>query len=374
MVPAPAIVWHCIAVPERIGRSMLAGRVELARWRAVLAGVLEEQLLDEPDQLHFAVFPGPPGGEPGTVALWVAVCGRDWLRDLLQVLERAGHRIARVVAERTPLQEGPVQIQVCQGAALAQVVLCSTQGVAVLPLVPDAVAHIRAQHLALVAAADVEDPGVLALAAEPALLALAERMFEQRAVLQTPLQRMEQAALSPWNLAQGECGVPHGGRVGRRLRELWHVFVRAPAWRPVRWALVAGAVVQVLALNAVAWQIDSQLQQRRMAVRTVLTDTFPEVQVVVDAPVQMRRALDALALARGVSRGPDLGQLLTVAGTVAPHLALSAVDLDHSTVRLALQTPDAAQVTRLVAGLVDQGWQAEARGDTIQVQLREPQP
>jgi len=375
VLPARAVVWHRMAVPERIGRNMLAGRVDLVRLRALLTGVLEEQLLDEADQLHFAVFPGPSGAEPGMLVLWVATCGRDWLRDLLQTLERAGHSVTRVVAERQPLQEGPAQVQVCQGSSLAHMVLCTTQGVAVLPLVPDAVAQIRAQHTLLAAqGGDTAHAGAPVLFAEPALLALAERLFEQRAELQTPLQRMALAAQSHWNLAQGEWGAPHGGRVGKQLRDAWRQLARAPAWRPVRWALLVGAVLHVLALNAVAWQLDSQLQQRRGAVRQVLTDTFADVHVVVDAPVQMRRSLDALALARGVSTGPDLGQLLTVVGTLDPRVELNAIDLDNATVRLRLRPSDAVQATRLAARLVEKGWQAQAQAGVIQVQLQELQP
>ena len=51
----------------------------------MLEGLLEDQLLDEPEALHFALQPQARGGGP----LWVATCDRAWLRAALQVLESA---------------------------------------------------------------------------------------------------------------------------------------------------------------------------------------------------------------------------------------------------------------------------------------------
>ena len=87
--------WRRIELPK--GTS--AGSPRL---RAVLEGLLEDQLLDEPDTLHFAVQPQVKPSEP----LWVAVCDRGWLRSAVQVLEAAerpaaAHR-AGVRARRRP--------------------------------------------------------------------------------------------------------------------------------------------------------------------------------------------------------------------------------------------------------------------------------
>ncbi len=79
VIPARALSWHGITLPERVLRSMLSGRIEPARARGVLAGVLEEQLLDDSEKLHFAVFGAPPAASGDAPRAWVAACDRAWL-------------------------------------------------------------------------------------------------------------------------------------------------------------------------------------------------------------------------------------------------------------------------------------------------------
>ena len=70
--------------------------------RAVLEGLLEDQLLDDPPALHFALAPG--AANDGKT--WVAVCDKAWLRSGLQALEAAGMAVARIVPERVPAAPG----------------------------------------------------------------------------------------------------------------------------------------------------------------------------------------------------------------------------------------------------------------------------
>ncbi len=70
----------------------LGANQQTPRLRSILEGLLEDRLLDDPAQLHFALQPGARAGSP----VWVAVCDRSWLRDHLQALEAARPtRIAR---------------------------------------------------------------------------------------------------------------------------------------------------------------------------------------------------------------------------------------------------------------------------------------
>ena len=91
IAPAAAISWHQVELP----RGTQAGS---ARLRAVLEGLLEDRLLDEPDSLHFALQPLARPGEP----VWVAVCDRAWLRAAVQVLEAAQRPATRIVPEFAP--------------------------------------------------------------------------------------------------------------------------------------------------------------------------------------------------------------------------------------------------------------------------------
>ncbi len=68
VLPATQLSWHRVQLPRGVGPRS-------PRLRATLAGLLEEQLLDEPEQLHFALDPDAGAGGPA----WVAVCHSRWL-------------------------------------------------------------------------------------------------------------------------------------------------------------------------------------------------------------------------------------------------------------------------------------------------------
>ena len=59
--------------------------------RAALIGLLEDALLDEPQDVHFAVRTSASGGKEQ----WVAACRRDWLGAHLAALEAADRPVAR---------------------------------------------------------------------------------------------------------------------------------------------------------------------------------------------------------------------------------------------------------------------------------------
>src|SRR3989344_5320564 len=95
VVPARALSWQRVQLPP--GLALGAGQ-QTPRLRSVLEGLLEDRLLDDASQLHFAIQPDANPGEP----VWVAVCDRTWLRDNLQALEAASRRAWR-------LGSGPVR-------------------------------------------------------------------------------------------------------------------------------------------------------------------------------------------------------------------------------------------------------------------------
>lgn len=357
VVPARALSWHLVAMPARVKAALLSGRMELSRRRAVLTGALEEHLLEDAEQLHFAVFPGQDD------SLWVATCARQWLTQCLQPLEAAGYAVTRLVAETTPQVDGPVQVVFCAGMEPAQLVFSGARGVGVgvLPLSSAALAYVRTL-------------GDVAFFAEPALLAMAEQMAAAPVQLQTAVQRMQQAAQSPWNLAQGEINASQGGRLRKRLLEAWQQWMHAPAWRPMRWGLLTLLLVQVLALQVLAWKERAQLAQRRAAVQAILLQTFPDVQVVVDAPLQMQRAVDALALSRGVGQGPNLGRLLSVLGSLSGELRVSAVEVRGPELRLQTSGLTQASAPALLAGLASRGIQATLQDQQLTIRTQEERP
>lgn len=89
VVPAADIAWHRLVLPK----------APSAKLRAALAGLLEDVLLEDTDDAHYAVAPQAlPGQET-----WIAVTHRAWLRTQLAALEGA-----RVIVDRLVPQAEPV--------------------------------------------------------------------------------------------------------------------------------------------------------------------------------------------------------------------------------------------------------------------------
>lgn len=296
VVPVQALSWHRVTLPP----GLPLGTSATARVRSVLEGLLEDQLLDEPSQLHFALAPEAHAG----AASWVAVCDRTWLREHLQALEAAGRRPSRVVPEFAP---GPAQawaLGTPEEAWLVRTGLEPDQGLAWLPLSSGA--------LALWADTDGSSPSIQA---EPAVAALAEQRLGQPVTLQTADQRALEAARSPWDLAQFDLASTGRTRLLRDVRSLLRAGLSAPQWRAARWAAGLILGVHLVGLNAAAWQEQQTLKAKQAAVRTTLTQTFPQVAVVVDAPVQMARELALLRQTAGSAGPQDFEALLAAAGT-----------------------------------------------------------
>ena len=309
VVPARALSWQRVQLPP--GLPLGAGQ-QTPRLRSVLEGLLEDRLLDDAAQLHFALQPDAQAGAP----LWVAVCDRTWLREHLQALEAAGRRVARVVPEFAPGPTASGRPELCAlGTPEDACVVLAGQGadlgVAVLPLSPMALTLARA-------GAGVDDDDALVVRAEPAVAALAERTLGQRVALHTASQRALDAARGDWDLAQFDLASTGRTRALRKLGSAASALLYAPQWRAARWGAALLVVAHLVGLNAWAWQERQALAAKQAAVRNALTQTFPKVQVVVDAPVQMERELAQLRQAAGSVSARDLEPLLAAAGGALP--------------------------------------------------------
>ena len=340
IVPAAALSWHRIELP----RGVAPGSTRL---RAALEGLLEDQLLDEPETLHFALEPEP---RPGAT-VWVAVCQRAWLRAALQALESAGRPASRVVPEIAP--EAPGGLHVLGEPGQAQLIASGPEGVLSLPLSPGA------QGLLPVLPEDA------LCFAEPAVSAQAEQQLQRPVVLQTAAQRWLQAAQSRWDLGQFDFASSGRARAIKRLGTLASEWLHAPQWRPVRWGLVALLLANLVGLNAAAWRERSALQNKEQAVRDTLTRSFPQVRLVVDAPVQMAREVAALRQATGTSSERDLEMQLSALAGVAGDRAIAGVDYANGELRVRGLGWTPAQVGAAQTELRRQGLAARLQGELL---------
>jgi general secretion pathway protein L len=275
------------------------------RLQSVLHGLLEDRLLDEPQQLHIVLAPeADTTARMGGDAL-VAVCDKQWLRDALAPLHAAGLTVQRIVPELSP-SDTPV-LHVMGEPDQSQSVLCHAHGVTLLP--PN-----TAQWRAF-AELSQDD---LQIQAEPAMVARVQSTLQRQPMLQSAAQRWVKSSQSDWDLAQGEWAQGHAQRAQRFVLAGWQALLHAPAWRPVRWGLVALVALQVLGLNALAWRERSALNAQQASLQNILKTTFPSVTLVIDAPLQMQREVDVLQQKSGAASSTDFEPLLAALAGVLP--------------------------------------------------------
>ena len=380
VVPVQALSWHAVQLPRgtltrNFSKNFLS-ESSSPRLRAILDGLLEERLLDDPAQLHFALAPGARDDAP----VWVAVCDRAWLRTALQTLEQVGRPVSRIVPEFAPLgvaagtaasvgsadldsdgdgnrdgngADSDTALHVIGTPESAHIVFANASGVTVLPL----------SHASVVLAAW---PALSPIVAEPAVAALAEGFFKRPAGLQQNAQRWLRAARSSWDLAQFDLVNSGRTRTWKRASGLWKALWQAPRWRAARWAAGALAVVNLLGLNAWAWQERTSLETQRLAVREVLTRTFPGVKVVVDAPVQMARELAVLRQATGGASNGDFETILASFGALAlVDSAPTAIEFVANEVRFKGLGLASSQVAEAAGKLKIQGYAVRSEGDSV---------
>jgi general secretion pathway protein L len=343
VVPAAMLSWHRVELPKGTSASS-------PRLRAVLEGLLEDQLLDEPDTLHFALQPQAGSSGP----LWVAACDRAWLRSAVQVLETAERPAARIVPEFAP--EGAPALYAQGDPQQPSLVVVSSEGVMILPL--------SSQALPLLPSLPEDTRCV----AEPAVAALAEQVLQHPPVLQQAHQRWLQAAQSEWDLAQFEFSSSGRARALKKLGTAWADVLAAPQWRPARWGAVLLLAVNMVGLNAWAWRERSALEEKREAIRRTLTQTFPHVKVVVDAPLQMEKEVAALRQATGATSGRDLEAMLGALSTASPPTrVVSGLEFSQGELQVKglAYTPDEARA--VAAALKSQGFSANLRGETLAI-------
>ena len=352
VVPVARLSWHRLALPRGALRASLFQEGNAGRLRAILDGLLEDRLLDDPGQLHFAIEPRARDGEP----VWVAACDRAWLHGWLAALEQAGRPVSRIVPELAPPAAGTPEaasLHAIGSAENAQLLLAGADGVTLLPL-------------SLATAQLVAWPEGAPVLAEPGAAALAEHFFNRAVTPQTAAERWLAAAQSGWDLAQFDLLYTRGTRTRKRLSALAAALLRAPRWRAARWAAALLVASNLIGLQAWAWKEQSAQTAQQRAIRGTLTATFPEVRVVVDAPVQMARALADLQRRNGAASSSDMETMLGQFQAATPDgRAPVAIDFIAGELRLKGLDAAAAGSNAMAARLQARGYNARLDADTL---------
>lgn len=298
VAPARSLSWHLAKLPPMAG----------GRQRAALDGLLEDRLLDEPASLALALAPNPPADG----AVLVAACDKAWLAGALQLFEQAGRRAHRVVPELEPLASGasPVRLRLVVSGTPEAAWLAVADATGVVPL-PLEQARKLLPSDALVA------DGV-ELLAEPAVAAIAEQALGRPVAVRSPAQALLDSSQTDWELAQFDLATSGRGRMARRSAEVGRHLLAAPKWRAMRWGLVVVLLANLVGLNAWAWRLEDIANAQRAQVRQLLSQTFPKIRTVVDAPLQMERELALLRQTSGALSPRDLETMLSALGQALP--------------------------------------------------------
>lgn len=340
VVPAVDIGWHRITLPK----------APAARLRAALAGLLEDALLEDPADAHFALAPGAQAGQE----VWVAAMHRAWLRTQLATLESARVIVDRLVPQAEPVDppRGHFDIDLdAEPGRNLRLLWARPDGVLVVRPGGTLVRSWLPQH------------EVVEWTAEPAAVEAAEQWLGQPVEVCPAAQLALQAAQSGWNLRQFDLALKHRGV--RALRDVWRQLA-TPAWRPARWGLVALAAVHLVGLNAWAWHQRDEVRQRRQEQVRLLQDAFPHVRAVLDAPLQMRREVEQLRLQAGKAGDADLEIMLQAAASAWPgHLVLEGLQFEPGQLTLSVAGWGEDEIEQFRASLQPSGWQVERDGSRV---------
>lgn len=309
VLPPESLSWHRLPCP----------RAPAARLAQALAGLLEDALLDETEDMHLALEPGARAGQPA----WVAATARAPLAETLARFDAAGRPIARLVPALAPAPSPRLWLNRPGGpdADLA-VHQASPQGCWTLPAGPAARALLP------------EALEGLRLDASPEAAAAAEAWLGRPVHVLDRRQQAREALESPWNLRQFGLAARHPGLQG--LQAACRVLCTAPAWRPLRWGLLALAGVQVLGLQALAWSTRQDLQARRDTLATLLREADPEVPLVREPLRQLQQLHAARRQQAGESGPQDLEALLARVAAAWPEgLGVQTLQFDAQGLSLA---------------------------------------
>lgn len=337
LVPPRLLSWHAVQLPPGV-------HARSARLRAVLEGLLEEQLLAPPDALHLALVGSGPH--------WVAACERRWLAMAVQGLEAVGCELSRVLPEWGP--PGTPRLHIGGTVEQPRLLVCTPTAAMSLPWegpVPHSI------WPAQVARWD-------RCTAEPELLALARQRLEPPVTAWPRSERWAAAAEPDWDLSAGL-------RMRRQARRSPLQWLQAPRWQAARWALAGLLAVNLAGLAALAWTLERQQNARRNEMQQMLVQTFDHLRArpVTDAPAQMAREVQRLRAASGQAAAGDLPVMLgAVLGHVSAERSPQALTYAPGQLRLQGLNLSASEVQDLATKLQPLGYQVRAEGAELRVQ------
>jgi general secretion pathway protein L len=334
------VSWHRVTLPKAPASKM----------RAALVGMLEEQLLDDEQAVHFALAPQAAPGSP----TWVAAVHKRWLTRHLEQLEKAGAFVERAVPALWPDDPATGHFYAASDSAdgsSAQTWLAysDANGVRCARM---AGTWVRDQLPAWARQGS-------RWSASPAVAAQAERWLGSAVAVRTDADHALSAVRSLWNLRQFDLAAKARGT--RWLRETSKRLL-SPGWRPVRVGVLSLLVLHLVGINLWALQQRGEVERRKQAMVALLKSAHPQIGTIVDAPLQMRRATDALRAAAGRVGDADLEAALAAATQAWPdgQAPVQSMRFEAGKLTLVVGTWSGDQIERFRVRLRSTGWSVES--------------
>ena len=347
LLPAACLSWHRVELPPGLHK-------QASRLQAALQGLLEDRLLDDPAQLHMALQTGwKDMPQP-----WVGVCQRRWLSEHLQALEQVGLQVHRIVPEIAP-GVAPLQLLALGDAQTGWLWAAHPErGVWGMPLEP---LRTLAGRFGL----SPQELDKADLLAEPAAVAPITEALARTAQLMPPGQHWLNAIASDWDLAQFDFRANAQARYLKNGQKGLSTLWNSPSWRPTRWGLGLLLVSQLVGLNAWAWKTRANWQAEEQSWARMLKDSFPQTQLVVDAPVQMAREVERLQQNSGQLGPADLEAMLAALGQALPAGTAAPSQWAYQSGQLKLTgfQPAASEQAALKTALQQQGYLLKPEGE-----------
>lgn len=341
VAPASALSWPKVGLPAGL---KLHGNKRLL---PVLQGLVEESLLQDAETMHLAL--PPHAAAPDIFS--VAACSRDWLAQWLQAFEKAGIKVARVIPEFAPDVLGDALWATGVGH---DIWLAGMQGAVPVALPLDGAVHVFTDAKRIKALPSTYEAVCRAFGAD-------------RVELLTEQAWAQEQLKSHWNLAQHGFAGNWAERMRRTATAAAQAFFYAPQWRAARLACITAAFAGAVLLNVQAWRQQQALQALSESIAKTAQQTFPRLQVLVDAPLQMQRELQRLRRERGVLDTTDFEPLASAAGAAlhALNVQVSAVQFGRGS--LVLEGVSSTHFAAMKERLADSGYVVEMDGKLMRI-------
>lgn len=321
------VAWHRVMLPK----------APLSRLKTILFGLLEEQILGDPHQTHFARSRFATMGRHG----WIAAVHQEYLKNCIQALRSVDRHLNAIISISEPeddfgvnlkpdpelveTNQQPVTIHVQKGVfSEIEVVASSQDGIVCLPPNAPMVEHW------------ISDPSTQ-WTVESDLGTSVSEWLKRDFITLDKNERLFQAAIRGTNLLQFELTPSTHNK--RRLHE-YVAYFSGRRWRPVYVGLAAIVLTHILGLQLYAWQLNQQIQLKRDQIQTLIQATFPSIQVILDAPKQIQKELDVLKNRSGQPGSQDFESLLNKVADAWPPGKQQARNIRYESGKLHLTVDD----------------------------------